>query len=441
MNDVLGRIECDFNVLEIFSYRNSTSWIRIKTFLADRLLGTDSAPIQSSRISVRAALGVAAISALNYFRYVFSFESRHARPLFVGAGSGLFSRNGEVLDAYYPYRELGEDAGPYWLSADFPERMLSSKRYLLERKAFVFSFFSAPLTALIAFFIKKRTRLPDAIAAGKIIEALAESGCCIAQSDLENLHRSYIARYWAFRILLAPLRIRDAYLVSAYSYPEICMRMKELGIMVTELQHGLIGAKHSGYNYRIHDERLPAPDAMFVYDEFWKNELLEAGFYRKDNIRITGRLKYDIVSKTRPSPLDVPFIVFTGQGVFTGKVLEFVRSGLEGWNGGKPRCRFLYLPHPNETVKDIDAIRAALAGFTGAFVGHPGGYTTEECIFHSLAHVSIYSSCHFDAVHFIGRTYVLDVMESNPMEKYMKSRPDLFIPITDASQIRELDRV
>lgn len=283
--------------------------------------------------------------------------------------------------------------------------------------------------------------LPDAEAVRRIIGVLAERGCRVAMSDLEGLHRSYIARYWAFRILLAPLRIRDVYLVSAYSYPEICMRMKERGIRVTELQHGLIGVRHYGYNYRIHDERLPAPDAMFVYDEFWKNELLEAGFYRQDNTRITGRLKYDIISKTRPSPFGVPFIVITGQGVYTEKVLEFIRSGLTGRNAGKFMCGFLYLPHPNETVQDVNAIRAALVGLPGAIVGHPEGYTTEECILHSLAHISIYSSCHFDAVHFIGKTYVLDVMESNPMEKYMKSRPDLFISVTDASQIGELDRV
>jgi hypothetical protein len=132
MNDILGEIERECDVLKTFAYRNSSSWVRIKTYLADTMLGAESSSLRKSRISLAATLELSLVSALNYFRYVLDVRSKKPRKMFIGAGSGLFSRNGETLDSYYPYKEPGMGSGPYWLSADFPERMLKFKRYILK---------------------------------------------------------------------------------------------------------------------------------------------------------------------------------------------------------------------------------------------------------------------------------------------------------------------
>ncbi|MDX9828071.1 MAG: hypothetical protein RBT73_10045 [Spirochaetia bacterium] len=404
--------------------------------MADTLLGAGSISLKKSKMSLFASLELSLISVINYLRYILAPRSRKPEKMFIGAGSGLFANNGKTMDSYYPYKEFGASTGPYWLSADFPERMLEFKRYLLENKVVVFSFLSAPLAALIDFSLRSKKYLSESVATEKLLRYLASRNLALSLETLERLHRSYIARYWAFRILLAPLRISEAFLVSAYTYSEVCMLMKERGINVSEIQHGLIGRTHSGYNYRIKDARLPTPNRIFVYDEFWKNELLLAGYYSEDAISVTGRLKYDAISKEKPSPLKLPFVVITGQGVFTDRVIEFMKKAILDQKERKNKCAFVYIPHPNESSDTANAVRTALGSLSA--VGKADGYTTEEYIFHSVAHVSIYSSCHFDAIHLLGKTYILDVMEGNPMADYIKSNPEAFVPITDASQIEEI---
>jgi len=441
MNDILGEIERECDVLKTFAYRNSSSWVRIKTYLADTMLGAESSSLRKSRISLAATLELSLVSALNYFRYVLDVRSKKPRKMFIGAGSGLFSRNGETLDSYYPYKEPGMGSGPYWLSADFPERMLKFKRYILKNRIVVFSFLSAPLAAFIGFVIRREKVLSESLTTEKLCKMLADRKLLISFEDLERLHKSYIARYWTFRILLAPLKVSEVFLVSAYTYSEICALMKERGVKIAEIQHGLIGATHNGYNYHIKDNRLPAPHRILVYDEFWKKELLKAGFFGEEDISVTGRLKYDIISRERPSPLSLPYVVITGQGILTDRVIKFMKKAISDQTKGEKHCVFVYLPHPNESPDTLKAIRATFNDSSTVAIGRTEDYTTEEYIFHSLAHVSIYSSCHFDAVHLIGKTYVLDVMEGNPMAEYVKSNPEIFVSITDALQIEEIKNV
>lgn len=47
----------------------------------------------------------------------------------------------------------------------------------------------------------------------------------------------------------------------------------------------------------------------------------------------------------------------------------------------------------------------------------------------SVAHVSIYSSCHFDSVHYLGKTYVFDALPENIMHYYAKRAPEKFVLI------------
>jgi hypothetical protein len=218
--------------------------------------------------------------------------------------------------------------------------------------------------------------------------------------------------------LLPKRSIKKAYIVSAYSYSEICAVLKERGVEIIELQHGLIGPEHEGYNYAVRDKRLPTPDAVNVYNDFWKQELVDAGYYPQERIQVTGRLKYRLIRHNLY--FERQFIVFTGQGIFLDEIIRFLAEGARNIAAKNIDIDILYLPHPNEGELEREKMRTALRNYANIKIGHSDDMTTEEFIYYSLAHISIYSSCHFDALFFKNKSFVFDVMENNLMNYYME---------------------
>ena len=431
MRKLLARLETEGAAVHAFRYRNTSSWVRIKSVIQSLLSNSGEMPLNARNTLGSKGLILFCMSAGNYVRGLRGLRSlrgqRGKSVIYVGAGSGLFAYGGEVKDSYFPYADLSPDECLYWLSADYPEKLMRYRDYLARNEAVIFSYIVAPLSALFARFVRLKPSNFDEAAAGRIADEVRKSGHALADETIARNHALFIARYWIFRLLLPKRAIKKAYIVSAYSYSEICAVLKERGVEIVELQHGLIGPEHRGYNYAVRDERLPTPDSVDVYNDFWKQELVDAGYYPPDRIRTTGRLKYELIR--RDLRFERRFVVFTGQGILIDEIIRFLDEGARLVADGRIDLDLLYLPHPNEGKPDIDRMRAALRSRANVKIGHPGDATTEECIYHSAAHVSVYSSCHFDALFFKNKSYVFDVMENNPMEYYMEKYPGKFVGI------------
>lgn len=120
-----------------------------------------------------------------------------------------------------------------------------------------------------------------------------------------------------------------------------------------------------------------------------------------------------------------PYIVFTGQGILKDEVCDFLRDyGCYGIN-----IQLLYIPHPTESEEYLADIKNATSQFDNIDIISSGNFSTEALIMNSVAHVSIYSSCHFDSVHYLGKTYVFDALPENIMHYYAKRAPEKFVLI------------
>lgn len=423
MKELLAQLETDFDAASAFRYRNTSSWVRIKTVIHGLLSDTGDTPLKAGNTLGLKSMALLLMSVGNYMK---GLRQRHGKTaIYIGAGSGLFTYEGEVKDSYFPYADVSADECLYWLSADYPEKLIKNRDYLTRNEVVIFSYIIAPLSAFFARFVRMKPSLFDKAAADRIIDEVRKSGFDLAEEKIADSHALFIARYWLFRYLLPSRGIKKAYIVSAYSYSEICAVLKERGVEIIELQHGLIGPEHRGYNYAVRDERLPTPDSVNVYNDFWKQELVDAGYYPQDRIRATGRLKYKLIRQNLH--FERRFVVFTGQGILLDEVIRFLEDGARRIAEANIDLDILYLPHPNESESDIGKMRTALQRYASVKIGNPADLTTEECIYHSAAHVSIYSSCHFDSLFFKNRSYVFDAMENNPMRYYMDKYPDKFV--------------
>lgn len=425
MKELLAHLETDCAAVHAFRYRNTSSWVRIKTIIHGLLSDSGEMPLNAKNTLGLKALALLLMSAGNHIKNI--CRRRKKSVVYIGAGSGLFMYEGEVKDSYFPYADVSPNECLYWLSADYPEKLIRYRDYLARNEAVIFSYIVAPLSAFLVRFVRTRSSAFDKAMADRIVDEVRKSGFDLTEEEVAYSHALFIVRYWLFRFLLPSRAIKKAYIVSAYSYSEICAVLKERGVEIIELQHGLIGPEHRGYNYAVRDERLPTPDYVNVYNDFWKQELVDAGYYPRDRIRATGRLKYELIR--HDLRFERRFVVFTGQGILIDEIIRFLDEGARSIADGTIDLDILYLPHPNEGKSDIEKMRTALRNYASVKIGHPGDATTEECIYYSAAHVSIYSSCHFDALFFKNKSYVFDVMENNPMKYYMEKYPEKFIRI------------
>jgi len=254
----------------------------------------------------------------------------------------------------------------------------------------------------------------------------------VTTAEIYAIHSRLIFYYYLYKIFLFPLRISKAYVVSAYSNTELVSILKEDEVEINELQHGLIGSTHRAYNYKCPSTLLPTPKNVYVYNDFWKKELLKAGYYQPEQVKVTGRLKYSLIDFDL-NMAGKRFIIFTGQGGFYDEIFDlFTKAEKFLLSNG---LELLYIPHPNEGVDTLCAFSKRLNDLTTVHILLNKSFTTEQYIYNSLAHISVYSSCHFDAIHYKNKTYVFDVMDNNPMGYYTSNYAENYVRIKNVAEV------
>ncbi|WP_140411250.1 hypothetical protein [Chromobacterium violaceum] len=432
---VLKTLEAEGEIATKFSTMGTSSWVSIKNIVFEKSLSSlafkrhDYSAMRSWKLPVLILL-----SMWNYFKACISYTSK---PLFIGAGSGLLEQNGVVVDSYLPNDISLAEGVPqsrliYFLSADHLAKFWSARSYLKEHDAVLYSFVISPLRFVLGrflfIFIKNN---PGIIAAAKVLSSeLEKVAVKCSVNEVIMLHAKFAAGVILYRMIFAPLRISEAFVVSAYSNSESCAALKMKKVLVTEIQHGVIGSVHRGYNYACRHGDIPVPDYVSVYDEFWRTELLDAGFFKPEQIRIGGRVKYQLAEKETVS-FSKPYIIFTGQGILKKEVCDFIRE--YGERGGN--ARLFYIPHPTESEVYLAGVNDAANQFDNIEILAKKNCSTEALIMNAVAHVSIYSSCHFDAVHYLGKTYIFDAFPDNVMHYYSSRVPDKFVLIGGATDL------
>jgi hypothetical protein len=110
-------------------------------------------------------------------------------------------------------------------------------------------------------------------------------------STISRMHirRVLTAFYWRKRIylcLLNHLHTKTLCLQTAYTNHALVAAAKELNIKVIEFQHGIINRHHPGYSWTssaaIYKNQMPIPDFIYVYGDYWREELSVNGFWNDE---------------------------------------------------------------------------------------------------------------------------------------------------------------
>jgi hypothetical protein len=433
--ELLFEIEKDPAIIEGFNHGSTNSWVTVKNFIYERSLTHLEIEKQSIRISeIFFLLIIITTSLINYIRSL----KKDNIPIFIGAGSGLIKQQKKVVDTYMSSSlksHLYNQKFLYLTSADKPAKLIKLLPFIIKKKVIVYSYIVAPLRLLLKKKIYKNESLNNpklAFSANEIARRFHAANIDIKYNDIIQLHARFIAGYRIFSALLKPFSFSGCHVVSAYSNAEICAVLKLKGTHITEVQHGIIGPTHRGYNYHHTIKNIPTPDVIEVYDNFWKNQLLKADYFRENQIKIQPRYKYETAKKI--SNITNKSIIITGQSLRRDDVLKLIQDILDS----DSKIQIIYAPHPNESKEYIASFLALEQKYPQLILTSHFDHSTESWIMSCSAHVSIYSSCHFDSVHYHGKTYVYDVIPNNVMYYYCENQPDSFVKFTNAINLLKM---
>lgn len=423
INLVLSDIEQCCEVGDVFKFKKFSAWVKVKSSIFENLISDRlEIGVRKSNVFNLKGFYIFSLSLINLLRCLIF---RRKGVVYLGAATGIQFDGSKWLDQHFPYKHESLSDAVMLINAGNSDALYKMRSYLWSNMVVVDNFLFWPVKKLLNVILHLY-RFDTHVDYSSVLKALADRGVIVELDVLRNSYINYCSGVILYDLLFSFLKPINSYIVSAYSKSDICASLLARGVIVNEIQHGLIGSEHRGYNYN-KVPYLPTPNYVFVYNDFWKEELLYAGYYKREQILVDGRLKYDLVNSL---PITgQKYLLFTGQGFGYSEILQFVeRSALFL---RKNQLKFIYKKHPREVISDLHMIE-----YSEYIDIYTGMETTETMIKNSVAHISFYSSCHFDAVHFLGKSFVLK-SSNDFMDYYLEKFPTRFFEISSLEEIYE----
>ncbi len=367
----------------------------IWTFLRPRVGGTlMSGPSSPSRISLsrRAIFSLSDLPELIF--------ARHRRFVAKTCTSGLLEyENGRYKDIWFD--DLIKELGPCCkLESINNVRFLPRRRKAMFKSAMTVTFLESLAAGLTLLLKSKEIDQTAAILSEKLRSSFKP----------ELFSPSWVRRrllyfHWLYKMYQWYLkRVNPEFVLVAdpCEYP-ITAAAKNLRIPVFELQHGLSDRHHPAYVWteyaHKYKSRMPVPDRLFLYGDHWKKEIDQAGFWG-NSLRVVGSPRIDQYRrqcKSLSSESISVSIVLTTQGIATAALIEFIAKFVESANK-RLQFRLTIKLHPvfDPSAQPYERVFKRFSNVD--ILSAQQGASTFELLARATLHLSIMSTCHYDAL-------------------------------------------
>lgn len=176
---------------------------------------------------------------------------------------------------------------------------------------------------------------------------------------------------------------------------------RELGMQVIELQHGSYPRYYpakSWSRYALpYKTRMPLPHRIFTYGPYWSGELAALGFWQ-DELRSVGSVRIDQYRAQKAQRADeLCCIAVTTQGMDTQRLIAFMDEFIRLAEGRVP-CRVYFKMHPRYHNSHLAFHEVFKNNPHVQLVGSNESPTTFELLQLANLHLSISSTCHYEAL-------------------------------------------
>lgn len=234
-------------------------------------------------------------------------------------------------------------------------------------------------------------------------------------NELLSLFTNYEIKKKLYRLIIKYIKFDECIVISSYSKPAILSASNTLQKKTVEYQHGLLAPYHPSYQYTGDSvwKSSQLPKKIILNSFFWEQSMQQSCFIEASEIEVNQPKEYSTTQEKNEAQLllkDKMYVVFTGQGILYDKLTEFIIDFLEA----NSDLYFVYRPHPRE-YKNYYMLEKAVDSERLVIIDRTKISNTNSIIERSIAHLSFYSSCHFEAIDILGKTYVFDVLDNNLM--------------------------
>lgn len=414
----LDEIESKENLIDLFKYDESNSWIHVK-------YGIFRSVINLNQIKKNKEIKFSLIYSIIKNLYFLIISKKKSKQLFFGTTRGFLKRKNEIIDIYLINKFINKNETKMFMTLNSFDDIQKFNPYINENKIV----FDNLIYNIYVKFLRPKSIVKEDFK--EIISILEKNDISIQDNTIKRLHNDYILKYNFYnRIIRKYKNAESAIVVSSHSKTFITAALKKQKIQVAEVQHGIIGKSHIGYNFKCNINKLPTPDILYVYNDFWKKEILLSNFTK--DIRLFSYYKYENITPTE-NKINRKYIIFTGQGYFYKEIERFLENGISYLSSNN--YILIYKPHPSEESKG-SIIKKLCEANSDTLLYDEQSYSTEYLIQYSIAHISVKSSCHFDAISIIGKTNILSIKNYiNTISIYSEKYPNSFHIIDDLKDV------
>jgi len=346
--------------------------------------------------------------------------NNNKKKVFFGAFTRVKVSKSSINDEFICQKEIGNNFLLYHCSNFESVKILDCLRHgIIFENVIVHLFFN-----FYKLFTKKKSNLKNF---DREFLSILKNHHNLSSDKVELILRDFYIKKNIYSFLIRLLNINEVNVVSSYTKSSVISAAVELNKKVIEHQHGLLAPYHESYTYggeQVWKSTL-LPGWLVIYSSYWYRKMESSNFVVPSKIKVKSR---DLIVTKEDDEIIENFCdgreyyIFTGQGLCYDEIVLFIQELLKA----EPQKLVVYRPHPRE-YKNYSVLVDRISNSNFITINRDQLRNTSSLISGALAHISIFSSCHFDAIEILGKTYVLDVVDGNIMSKGGEDDSILFI--------------
>jgi hypothetical protein len=362
----------------------------------------------------RELLGMA---AKDFLRLFFPRKSRYA---VITLATALMEQEGALYRDVF-FDDLLQELGSFFKI----EKPNNKSFFYRSRNALLKSSMTTIAFELLSSLVLPKFRKPSRIT--NVAESLSRS--LSREPGLEIFSAEKIGAmlehfYWDKKLYSFLFRrVKPKYLFSADGYGDHAAfaAAKELGIKVCEFQHGSFmkgGPEYGWSSYAVsYRAKMPVPDQFFLFGDYWR-EQLEGDSFWEGHLSVVGNMRIDRYRKLKSDYRSASQkknsykIVLTSQGIDVEKMIAFASDFLK-LAGDKLEIEFTIKLHPVYEADKSLYERAFSQNKRVRIISGSEAPSTFELLAAADLHLSISSSCHYDALGLGVPTVILPLANSD----------------------------
>lgn len=382
-------------------------WPLIKHAITIRLAhdkrGEDLQYKSSSKVRLVIAL---VISLFNLFQHVFTSK----KAMFFGASSRAVIKNNKLVDEFLPKEKLEECVLMYHCSNFENVSLVGAFKNKVIFENLLMKVFIGLTKGLY------KNKLSSSRYFSLPVLAYIYKNYGLDEGELDSILYEFERKIKFYNLIFKFLNIKKVSVISSYTKAAIVSSANQLNIETKEYQHGVVAPYHPLYKFTGETPWSSSllPKLLVLSSSYWLSSMQASNFISHKGLTVNDKKNVNTLESNCILNNIIgndSYILFTGQGICYQGVFDFIHDFLMIY----PNITFVYRPHPREHLNYLDYTKNVSSN-NFLVIDREVFSDTTSLIRGAKKHISIFSSCHFEALELLNETFVLDIIADNIME-------------------------